>query len=157
MPNRGGPDTVSFEALLRSTREPSRHSRMSRRGNARRPPEQLRLTSFFGQSLETCLSGLGQFFARQHFVISLICKLFERKSDANSAARPNRMESISVRTTKKMKKVVRREWTPSDVKVLKKHSKAKTPIEKVSKETKRTIGALRVKASQLGIGLGHQR
>lgn len=71
--------------------------------------------------------------------------------------RANRMERISVRTTKKVKKVVRREWTPNDVRVLKKHSKAKTPIDKISKETKRTIGALRVKASQLGIGLGHQR
>ena len=30
--------------------------------------------------------------------------------------RLNRMERISVRTTKKVKKVVRREWTPSDVK-----------------------------------------
>jgi hypothetical protein len=67
------------------------------------------------------------------------------------------MERTSVRTAKKTKKIVRREWTASDVKSLKKHSKAKTPIEKVSKETKRTIGALRVKASQLGIGLGHQR
>jgi hypothetical protein len=28
---------------------------------------------------------------------------------------------------------------------------------KISKETKRTIGALRQKAFQLGIGLGHQR
>jgi hypothetical protein len=71
--------------------------------------------------------------------------------------RQNRMERISVRTTKKVKKVIRREWTPDDVRVLKKHSKAKTPIDKISKETKRTIGALRVKASQLGIGLGHQR
>lgn len=71
--------------------------------------------------------------------------------------RIKRMERISVRTTKKVKKVVRREWTTSDVRVLKKHSKAKTPIDKISKETKRTIGALRVKASQLGIGLGHQR
>ena len=62
-----------------------------------------------------------------------------------------------MRTTKKMKKIVRREWTSSDVKILKMHSKAKTPIDKISKATKRTIGALRVKASQLGIGLGHQR
>jgi hypothetical protein len=61
-----------------------------------------------------------------------------------------------VRTAKK-KKTVRREWTAADVKVLKMHSKARTPIEKVSKATKRTIGALRVKASQMGIGLGHQR
>ena len=62
-----------------------------------------------------------------------------------------------MRTTKKTKKIVRREWTSSDVKLLKRHSKAKTPVAKVSKETKRTISALRVKASQLGIGLGHQR
>jgi len=67
------------------------------------------------------------------------------------------MERMRVRTAKKLKKVVRSEWTPSDVRVLKKHSKAKTPIDKISKETKRTVGALRVKASQLGIGLGHQR
>jgi hypothetical protein len=51
----------------------------------------------------------------------------------------------------------RREWTSADVKSLKKHSKTRTPVAKVSKELKRTIGALRVKASQLGIGLGHQR
>jgi hypothetical protein len=43
------------------------------------------------------------------------------------------MGRISVRTTKKVKKVVRREWTPNDVRVLKKHSKAKTPIEKISR------------------------
>ena len=59
--------------------------------------------------------------------------------------------------TAKRKKTVRREWTAADVKLLKMHSKAKTPVEKVSKATKRTISALRVKASQLGIGLGHQR
>ena len=89
--------------------------------------------------------------------ISLICKLFECTSDANSAASSKSNGAHSVRTTKKVRKVVRREWTPNDVKSLKKHSKAKTPIVKISKETKRTIGALRVKASQLGISLGHQR
>jgi hypothetical protein len=52
---------------------------------------------------------------------------------------------------------VRREWTKADVKELKVHSKAKTPVTKISKETKRTIGALRQKALHLGIGLGHQR
>jgi hypothetical protein len=61
-----------------------------------------------------------------------------------------------VRTVTK-KKTLRREWTAADVKILKMHSKARTPVEKVSKATKRTIGALRVKASQMGIGLGHQR
>ncbi|HAQ83364.1 MAG TPA: hypothetical protein DEH75_23100 [Bradyrhizobium sp.] len=51
----------------------------------------------------------------------------------------------------------RREWTATDVRTLKKHSKARTPVAKVSKELKRTVGAVRVKASQLGIGVGHQR
>ena len=62
-----------------------------------------------------------------------------------------------MRTTKKMKKIVRRQWTSSDVKLLQEHSEDKTPIDRISMETKRTIGTLRVKASQLGIGLGHQR
>jgi len=57
----------------------------------------------------------------------------------------------------KTKKVLRRAWTKADVKELKSHSKARTPIVKVSKQMKRTIGALRAKATQLGIGLGHQR
>ena len=58
---------------------------------------------------------------------------------------------------KKAKKVMRREWTKEDIKELKTHSKAKTPVVKISKATKRTIGALRAKAVVLGIGLGHQR
>lgn len=57
----------------------------------------------------------------------------------------------------KTKKPTRREWTAADLKALKGHSKQRTPLLKVSKEMKRTIGALRVKASQLGLGLGHQR
>jgi hypothetical protein len=61
-----------------------------------------------------------------------------------------------MRTAKK-NKPLRREWTAADLKVLKMHSKARTPVEKISKATKRTIGALRAKASQMGIGLGHQR
>lgn len=51
----------------------------------------------------------------------------------------------------------RREWTKADLKELRAHSKAKTPVNKISKTTKRTVGALRQKAFQLGIGLGHQR
>ena len=37
------------------------------------------------------------------------------------------------------------------------HSKARTPIVKISKQMKRTIGALRQQALKLGIGLGHRR
>ncbi|WP_407119268.1 hypothetical protein [Bradyrhizobium sp. LMG 9283] len=55
------------------------------------------------------------------------------------------------------KKRVRREWTPVELRALKQHSKNRTPVVKISKEMKRTIGALRQKALALGIGLGHQR
>jgi hypothetical protein len=55
------------------------------------------------------------------------------------------------------KRVKQREWTKDDIKELKAHSKARTPVVKIAKTTKRTVGALRQKALHLGIGLGHQR
>ncbi|SHG73094.1 hypothetical protein [Bradyrhizobium erythrophlei] len=55
------------------------------------------------------------------------------------------------------KKIARREWTKADMKELKAHSKARTPVVKIAKMSKRTIGALRAKAVTMGIGLGHQR
>jgi hypothetical protein len=58
---------------------------------------------------------------------------------------------------KKAKKVVRREYTKADVKELRAHSKAKTPVTKIAKLTKRTEGSLRQKALKLGIRLGHRR
>ena len=58
---------------------------------------------------------------------------------------------------KKAKKIVRREYTKADVKELRAHAKAKTPIAKIMKLTKRTVGSLRQKASKLGIWLGHRR
>jgi hypothetical protein len=60
---------------------------------------------------------------------------------------------------KKAKKTVvrRREYTKADVKELRAHSKAKTPVVKIAKLTKRSVGSLRQKALNLGIGLGHQR
>ena len=64
---------------------------------------------------------------------------------------------MKVTKPKKSSKAVRREWTKDDVKELKAHSKTRTPVTTISKETKRTIGALRQKALSLGIGLGHQR
>jgi len=57
----------------------------------------------------------------------------------------------------KPKRIIRRPWTKTELKELKKYSKARVPVVTVSKLTKRTIGSLRVKASELGIGLGHQR
>jgi DNA helicase HerA-like ATPase len=54
-------------------------------------------------------------------------------------------------------KIVRREYSKTDVKELRAHSKARTPVDKIAKLTKRTEGSLRQKALKLGIGLGHQR
>jgi len=57
----------------------------------------------------------------------------------------------------KKAKGARREYTREDVKLLKTHSKARTPVARVSKLMKRSEGSLRQKARMLGIGLGHQR
>jgi hypothetical protein len=54
------------------------------------------------------------------------------------------------------KRVIRRDWTRDEVKELKKHSKAKTPVKTVSRALKRTPAALRQKAYALGISLGHR-
>ncbi len=51
----------------------------------------------------------------------------------------------------------RKPYTAADVKLLKQHSKAKTPVSKIAKLMKRSEGSLRQKALVLGIGLGHQR
>jgi hypothetical protein len=62
-----------------------------------------------------------------------------------------------VKNAKKTKKPARRAYTKADVKELRAHSKARTPVEKIAKQTKRSVGSLRQKARTLGIGLGHQR
>jgi hypothetical protein len=61
------------------------------------------------------------------------------------------------KSVKATKKPVRREYTKVDVKELRAHSKAKTPVDKIAKLTRRSVGSLRQKALKLGIGLGHQR
>ena len=61
-----------------------------------------------------------------------------------------------VRKVKK-RTVVRREYSRVDVKELRAHSKARTPVAKIAKLTKRTEGSLRQKARKLGIRLGHRR
>ena len=65
-------------------------------------------------------------------------------------------------TTKRAKngsarKMILRAWSKGDHSELKKHSKAKTPVVKISREMKRTAGALRQKARSLGLPLGHRR
>jgi hypothetical protein len=53
----------------------------------------------------------------------------------------------------KKTKRVRREWSKEDLRAL----KAKTPVVKIAKETKRSVGSLRQKALSLGLSLGHRR
>lgn len=75
----------------------------------------------------------------------------------NAARRaPHKKESLVAKKTK-TKKRMRREYTKADEKELRAHSKAKTPVAKISKLTKRTVAGLRTKAFNMGISLGHQR
>ena len=55
------------------------------------------------------------------------------------------------------KKRTRKPYSPADIKLLKQHSRARTPVAKIVKQMKRSEGSLRQKALTLGIGLGHQR
>lgn len=48
-------------------------------------------------------------------------------------------------------------WSKDDVRALKAHSKAKTSVADIAKETGRTLGSLRQQAFKLGISLGHRR
>ena len=51
------------------------------------------------------------------------------------------------------KKTVRRAWTASDVRELKTLAKKKAGVANISKTLKRTVGAIAVKAHQLGVSL----
>jgi hypothetical protein len=57
----------------------------------------------------------------------------------------------------KKKTPVRNPWTKEDLRQLKAHSKARTPVMEVAKAMKRTETAVRQKAQTIGIGLGHRR
>jgi hypothetical protein len=57
----------------------------------------------------------------------------------------------------KKKTVTRRAWTSSDVRELKSLAKKRTPVARISKSLKRTIGATAVKAHQLGVSLSTRR
>lgn len=48
-------------------------------------------------------------------------------------------------------------WTKAMHAELRRHSKARTPVATISKQMKRTVGALRQQALKLAIGLGHRR
>ena len=48
-------------------------------------------------------------------------------------------------------------WTKDELKSLRQHSRAKTPVVKIAKELKRTEGTIRMKAYQLGFSVGHRK
>ena len=58
---------------------------------------------------------------------------------------------------KRINGVKRRPWSKADDRELKGHSRAKTPVVKISKSMKRTVGTLRQRAFTLGFALGHRR
>src|ERR1700730_6605083 len=60
-----------------------------------------------------------------------------------SAGSPSSLSSPL--SSKKAKKKVRREYTAADVKLLKAHSKARTPVAKLTKLMKRSEGSLSAK------------
>lgn len=55
------------------------------------------------------------------------------------------------------KAVKRREWTKEDVRLLKSMAKQRMPAAKVAKSLKRTEGATRQKAFQLGVSMDTRR
>ena len=55
------------------------------------------------------------------------------------------------------RRVARRDWTPAEVKELRRHSKDKTRVTTISRALRRTPAALRQKAQILGLPLGHRR
>jgi len=61
---------------------------------------------------------------------------------------------MAKKTKRKMMSVA---WTKANVAELKKYSKEKLPVAKISKALKRTVGALRQKAGNLGLPLGRRR
>jgi len=58
---------------------------------------------------------------------------------------------------KKAKKRSYKVWTPADLKELKNHSRAKTPVSKIARLMKRSEPTIRQKAFSLGISVGHRR
>ena len=67
-----------------------------------------------------------------------------------------RLSQERIKMAKKTTRTERREWTKEDVRELKEHSRAKTPVVKISKLTKRTvIGSLLLE--MIGVAMVAQR
>jgi hypothetical protein len=63
------------------------------------------------------------------------------------------VKNLPVKKNSATKKTIRRAWTASDVRELKSLAKKKAGVARISKALKRTVGAIAVKAHQLGVSL----
>jgi hypothetical protein len=89
---------------------------------------------------------------------SALLQIFLLAISIFSVVRGHRTKTKDCYMAKTTKNVTKRaRWTKAEYRELKTLSKAKTPVAKISKQMKRTIGALRQQASKFGIGLGHQQ
>jgi hypothetical protein len=59
--------------------------------------------------------------------------------------------------TKRARRSKRRLRSKEDVRELRAHSRSKWPVKKIARAMKRTAGALRQKAHDLDLPLGHRR
>jgi hypothetical protein len=78
-------------------------------------------------------------------------------ADSEYCARKTASQNQEHRVAKKAKKRTVRPYSKTEEKELRAHSKAKTPVAKISKLTKRSVAALRKKAMVMGLPLGHRR
>ena len=63
-------------------------------------------------------------------------------------------KKVAKKRAKERKRIA---YTKAEVRELRAHSKARTPVKRIVKAMKRSEGSLRQKALSLGIGLGHRR
>jgi hypothetical protein len=129
----------------------------------REPHLQLSFSFEFPAFSTNRTSSLGNFrriISAGRFCWSILTRL--RLNDGSAPARL-RTQAVTVlvpreyEVVKATKKRSRKPYTAADTKLLRQHSKARTPVAKIVKLMKRSEGSLRQKARTLGIGLGHQR
>ena len=71
--------------------------------------------------------------------------------------RASHIHCRGIHRNEETRRIKRRAWTKQDIRELKMHSRIKSRVKTVVRAMKRTVGALRQKASSLGLLLGHRR
>jgi hypothetical protein len=69
------------------------------------------------------------------------------------AKKKETVKNMPAKKNSTKKKTIRRAWTASDVRELKSLAKKQSGVSRISKALKRTVGAIAVKAHQLGVSL----